>query len=49
MNAESTNESARITWKDVLIILALIFYAWFAYDSEDEGSRPPRSGIVSTS
>lgn len=49
MNAEHSNESATITWKDVLIILALIFYAWFAYDSDDESSHAPRPGVVSTS
>ncbi len=40
MNAAiNDKESARITWKDALIILFLIFYAWFAYDENDSSHR----------
>ncbi len=35
MIAHNKQESSRVTWKDVLIISFLIFYAWFAYDAED--------------
>jgi len=49
MNAASINESKRITWKDALIILLLIFYAWFAYDEEDDSTREPRpSAAIAT-
>jgi hypothetical protein len=50
MNAQHTNESARITWKDALIILFLVFYAWFSYDTEDgshQAKRPsPQSSMT---
>ena len=40
MNAAvNEKESARITWKDALIILCLIFYAWFSYDEDDSSHR----------
>jgi hypothetical protein len=44
----SASDSPLITWKDALIILLLIFYAWFAYDTEDDSSRAKCPGAVST-